>query len=314
MENWTESLEKYLEEGKLPLIGEKFSRKKEIGDKLKLQREESHKIALSRRRKQGVGRGIPFSWGIAAMFLLLLGIGGYYFSEKKIVTEGTALAYELPDGSNVQIMENSSLTYNRITWLWERKLQLFGKASFEVTKGKTFTVNTEAGAVTVLGTKFLVDQQGKKMFVNCEEGSVKVETAVGKRTLVAGESVRCDENKIIPVPKPDDPEFPEVLGYEDDPLVNVVADIELIFKVTVVGREKCDGLTYNGTVLTKDLNATLEKSLRFMWNQLRTSRKRNNFKIKKAPSGCLEGAFLFFFIFSSFFLGKKEMFSSLSNR
>lgn len=258
MENWTESLEKYLEEGKLPLIGEKFSRRKEIGDKLKLQREEGHKIALSRRRKQGAGRSIPFSWGIAVMFLLLLGIGGYYLSEKKIVTEGTAMAYELPDGSNVQIMENSSLTYNRITWLWERKLQLFGKASFEVTKGKTFTVNTEAGAVTVLGTKFLVDQQGKKMFVNCEEGSVKVETAVGKRTLVAGESVRCDENKIVPVPKPDDPEFPEVLGYEDDPLVNVVADIELIFKVTVVGREKCDGLTYNGTILTKDLNATLQ--------------------------------------------------------
>ena len=49
MENWTESLEKYLEEGKLPLIGEKFSRRKEIGDKLKLQREEGHKIALSRR-------------------------------------------------------------------------------------------------------------------------------------------------------------------------------------------------------------------------------------------------------------------------
>ena len=88
MENWTESLEKYLEEGKLPLIGEKFSRRKEIGDKLKLQREEGHKIALSRRRKQGAGRSIPFSWGIAAMFLLLLGIGGYYFSEKKIVTEG----------------------------------------------------------------------------------------------------------------------------------------------------------------------------------------------------------------------------------
>ena len=43
MEKWTESLDKYLEEGKLPLVGEIFSRKKEIGDKLKLQREESHK-------------------------------------------------------------------------------------------------------------------------------------------------------------------------------------------------------------------------------------------------------------------------------
>ena len=40
MEKWTESLDKYLEEGKLPLVGEIFSRKKEIGDKLKLQREE----------------------------------------------------------------------------------------------------------------------------------------------------------------------------------------------------------------------------------------------------------------------------------
>lgn len=258
MENWTESLDKYLEEGKLPLIGDKFSRKKEIGDKLKLQREESHKIALSRRRKQGAGRNIPFSWGIAAMFLLLLGVGGYYFSEKKIVTEGTAMAYELPDGSNVRIMANSRLTYNRIVWLWERKLQLLGKASFEVTKGKTFTVCTEAGDVTVLGTKFLIDQKGKNMFVNCEKGSVKVETAVGKRTLVAGESVRCDENKIVTISKPDDPEFPEVLGYEDDPLINVLADIEHIFKVMVVGHEKCDRLTYNGKVLTRDLKATLE--------------------------------------------------------
>ena len=48
MEKWTESLDKYLEEGKLPLVGEIFSRKKEIGDKLKLQREESHKIAIAR--------------------------------------------------------------------------------------------------------------------------------------------------------------------------------------------------------------------------------------------------------------------------
>lgn len=80
-------------------------------------------------------------------------------------------------------------------------MQLLGKASFNVTKGKTFTVSTEAGDVTVLGTKFLVDQQGKKMFVNCEEGSVKVETAVGNHTLLAGESVRCDETKIVPVEK-----------------------------------------------------------------------------------------------------------------
>ncbi len=63
MEKWTESLDKYLEEGKLPLVGEIFSRKKEIGDKLKLQREESHKITLSRRRKQSVGEEASLSLG-----------------------------------------------------------------------------------------------------------------------------------------------------------------------------------------------------------------------------------------------------------
>ena len=79
--------------------------------------------------------------------------------------------YELPDGSKVKLMGNSFLSYNRVTWFWERKLQLLGKALFKVTPGKTFTVQTEAGDVSVLGTKFLVVQQGKKMLVNCEEGS-----------------------------------------------------------------------------------------------------------------------------------------------
>lgn len=41
--------------------------------------------------------------------------------------------YELPDGSKVKLMGNSSLSYNRVTWFWERKLQLLGKALFKVT-------------------------------------------------------------------------------------------------------------------------------------------------------------------------------------
>lgn len=261
MENWTESLEKYLGEEQLPLTGERFSRKVEIGDMLKLQREESHKIAQSRKRKQGGRSHAGLYWGVAAMIAVVLAIGGYYYSEEKIVTDATATNYELPDGSQMRVMANSSVTYNKVAWHWQRKLQLTGKASFSVTPGETFTVNTEAGDVTVLGTRFLIEQNGRKMFVNCEEGSVKVATAVGERTLKAGESVRCDEKRIVPVmPKvKKESEYPEVLGYEDDPLINVVADMELIFQVKIIGLEKCDGLTYNGTVLTKDLKTTLEQ-------------------------------------------------------
>ena len=91
MEKWTESLEQYLEEGKLPLVGEIFSRKKEIGDKLKLQREESHKITLSRKRKQSVGkRSFSFSWGVAAAVVLVFGGGSFLQAEVKVVAVKTA--------------------------------------------------------------------------------------------------------------------------------------------------------------------------------------------------------------------------------
>ena len=215
MEDNTELLEKYIEEGKLPLKGELFSRKAKIAEKLRLHREESRRITVSRQRKRGGERSAALYWGIVAMFIVLLGIGGYYFSEEKLVTETTAMDYELPDGSKVKLMGNSSLSYNRVTWFWERKLPLLGKALFKVTPGKTFTVQTEAGDVSVLGTKFLVVQQGKKMLVNCEEGSVKVATPVGQRTLTAGQSVRCDETKIVPVERKvptAEAEYPEVLG------------------------------------------------------------------------------------------------------
>ena len=53
MEDNTELLEKYIEEGKLPLKGELFSRKAKIAEKLRLHREESRRITVSRQRKRG---------------------------------------------------------------------------------------------------------------------------------------------------------------------------------------------------------------------------------------------------------------------
>ncbi len=102
MEDNTELLEKYIEEGKFPLKGELFSRKAKIAEKLRLHREESRRITVSRQRKRGGERSAALYWGIVAMFIVLLGIGGYYFSEEKLVTETTAMDYELPDGSKVK--------------------------------------------------------------------------------------------------------------------------------------------------------------------------------------------------------------------
>jgi len=51
--------------------------------------------------------------------------------------------------------------------------KLFGKAYFDVDKGKTFTVKTDLGTVQVLGTRFDVESRDSIFKVVCYEGSVK---------------------------------------------------------------------------------------------------------------------------------------------
>lgn len=255
MKDWKEILEKYLEEGKLPLIDSVFTRKVEVGETLKKLRQESR--LTQTEKKNRLFRKNMLYWSAAAMFAILLGIGAYFLSEEKQST-GTMMAEcELPDGSRVQMMENSMLSFNRIGWLWNRSLHLTGKAFFSVIPGKTFVVRTQAGNVSVLGTKFWIDQKEYEITVSCKEGCVKLETPVGVTALAAGESVHCDEKEMGVVEK--EIKLRKILGYENDPLINVVADIEEIFHIKVIGREKCEGLFYSGLIYTRNLDETLKR-------------------------------------------------------
>ena len=85
MENRKELLEQYMEDGKLPLKGELFARKSVVGGKLEEFREEKRADALTSRpnaagrQKLIVLRSSCIYWRVAALFILLFGIGGYYY-------------------------------------------------------------------------------------------------------------------------------------------------------------------------------------------------------------------------------------------
>ncbi len=70
----------------------------------------------------------------------------------------------------------SSLSFKKGDWKDERSLELNGEAFFKVEKGSTFTVNTDEGRVTVLGTQFVVNSREDFYNVICYEGKVKVIT------------------------------------------------------------------------------------------------------------------------------------------
>nr|WP_314897080.1 FecR domain-containing protein [uncultured Flavobacterium sp.] len=80
----------------------------------------------------------------------------------------------LPDNSEVILNSASKLSFNEKKWADKRDLTLEGEAFFKVQKGQTFSVNTTAGVVKVLGTQFNVKERKNYFEVNCYEGLVSV--------------------------------------------------------------------------------------------------------------------------------------------
>lgn len=103
----------------------------------------------------------------------------------------------LPDNSEVTLNADSEVSYSKKRWDKKREVILEGEAFFKVAKGKKFTVSTDAGEVSVLGTQFNVENREGFFEVTCFEGLVSV-LFKGKETqLPAGTSFMVLENKVI---------------------------------------------------------------------------------------------------------------------
>jgi len=111
----------------------------------------------------------------ATVIILILSSVVYLYSDSNISTESaeTCEVY-LPDGSYVFLQSNSKISFNKKQWSSNRKIELKGEAFFSVKKGSAFTVQTEAGNVQVLGTKFNVINRNKMFEVACISGKVSV--------------------------------------------------------------------------------------------------------------------------------------------
>ncbi len=136
------------------------------------------------------------AWAAAASVAILM---VFILGNNRSTTVQAALAatetHFLPDESRVTLNAGSSLKYNKKSWFDQREVELKGEGFFKVAKGETFTVNTNNGSVTVLGTAFNVQAWNDDFKVSCEEGRVSVEVA-GQQAIIitAGEEVVLQSN------------------------------------------------------------------------------------------------------------------------
>lgn len=126
----------------------------------------------------------------AVIAVLLTGAYVYLNSQDEIFTTQLAERTEvvLPDASEVILNADSRLSFKERKWEDNRNVELDGEAFFKVAKGQRFTVSTDAGTVTVLGTQFNVESRDGFFEVTCYEGLVSVTHNSNEHKLPAGNS------------------------------------------------------------------------------------------------------------------------------
>lgn len=122
---------------------------------------------------------------LAAIIVIAVGIFKFIPTQSHFQTGfGEQLAVVLPDNSKVQLNTNTQLDFNKRTWKENREVHLDGEAFFDVEKGASFKVITNAGTVEVLGTEFNIIARDNYFEVQCHEGRVKVTSNANNEAIL----------------------------------------------------------------------------------------------------------------------------------
>ena len=139
--------------------------------------------------------------------------------------------------------------------------KLNGEAFFKVAKGKKFTVSTNAGTVSVLGTQFNVENRAGFFEVTCYEGLVSVLYNNKERKLPAGTSFLVVNGKIMSdtAPKNGQPSWVNnESSFKSIPLKYVFAEFERQYNVKVKTENVDVNQLFTGTFSNTALKIALE--------------------------------------------------------
>lgn len=134
---------------------------------------------------------------IAAVFigLITMGIVAFFYVQNTQLhafanNSDTTMEVLLPDGSKITLDKQAEISYQN-NWLnqFNRKIELVGRAYFEITKDPQHPFKVEASQVEirVLGTKFTVSDKFDRVQVILNEGKVQVSSQWSGNTYLLSE-------------------------------------------------------------------------------------------------------------------------------
>ncbi len=173
----------------------------------------------------------------------------------------------LPDGSVVSIDKQSAISFDEDDFMNSRKVELTGRAFFEVTKveGKNFVVTGNNVNVEVLGTRFEVNAKNENKSVTVEEGRVRVynddtevELTANEKALISGNDITqtySNSNNIISWKN-------GTLSFDDTNMTSVIADLEDHFAIDIEivdeASSNLENCPFTSTYRDEDLESILK--------------------------------------------------------
>ncbi|WP_420321761.1 FecR family protein [Flagellimonas sp.] len=164
-------------------------------------KEDLYQKVQQQKEKEGKIVSIVPKWAYAAAAAVAVLFFGYLWFANTTIDHTTGFGEQLtallPDNSEVILNANSTLSFKKKDWgNGERTVNLKGEAFFKVEKGSDFTVETDNGQVSVLGTEFTVNSEKGLFQVVCFEGKVGVAQEEVSQILLQGDALRIHKGEV----------------------------------------------------------------------------------------------------------------------
>lgn len=205
-----------------------------------------------------------FRWSLAAAaaLALLIWINSVRSTERVIVEAGDKKEISLPESSNVVVNAGSKIVFSKEKFAGTRELKLNGEAFFKVQPGSKFTVRTDQGTVTVLGTSFNVVARPGRFEVSCHTGKVRVTNESDDQIeITAGEKV-VEEKEVLHVSRfvpTETPAWTEGKFIFDNQELSVVfEELERQYNIKVELPEDLRAVRYTGLFESGNLTEALD--------------------------------------------------------
>ena len=248
---------------------------------------------FEKKRSKSQKRTIPlWIYSAAASILLLISfiaLENYKFDKKELLAKSEVVTNILPDGTEVELNQNSSLTYYVKKLKRKRCAYLVGEAYFDVKhdKSKPFIVYADGIQITVTGTSFNVNSGGNSIEISLVEGSISVNYCDTAKTfnLKAGESLLVNKKtRVIEFESQMDVNNltwkTNELIFKNSSLNDVLSRLEKIYNISFsYNSSAIESLKFDGRLSTEDLDVILS-TIEITFNLTITPEGENNYSIQ----------------------------------